>query len=456
MKVASLSLFLTMGLAAQNGTWTSLPFPASPAATYGATMVYDSARDRTVLIGGLPSNTGETWENDGSTWVLRASFGPSGAAGYYQVPSLAAAYDSTNQRTVLVRGNSPIETWFWNGQVWAVQSTAATPPMRHGYAIAYDAARQRVVLFGGASGTIHLSDTWEFDGTNWLQRSSGGPSPRRDHAMAYDSARGRTVLFGGINDQSPGLFFYNDTWEWNGQVWVEYFGVASPPARHGHGMAFDALRGVSVVAGGRGVGQLTDTWDWNGAQWTNRQASVAYPERVAMAFDSQRSRVFAFGGRSNLSLVGGQAYGLVVTSHIAAVSPYGAGCAGPGGVPLLAANPGSVPRLGGVLQVNLSNLPTGPLDVPIGWLGFDNQSWGGIPLPFALDPLGFPGCSALLAPAAQVLLSNVGGTASWSLSVPFLPAFAGSRFYLQGGVLALGFSPGGLVFSRGLAATIGR
>ena len=45
---------------------------------------------------------------------------------------------------------------------------ATSPSARGGSAMAYDAARGRVVLFGGADvdGTP-LGDTWTWDGTTW-------------------------------------------------------------------------------------------------------------------------------------------------------------------------------------------------------------------------------------------------------------------------------------------------
>ena len=102
------------------------------------------------------------------------------------------------------------------------------------------------------------------------------------------------------------------------------------------------------------------------------------------------------------------------------------------------------------------NLPNGPLNLPVAWLGFDNTMWGGLSLPLALDPAGFPGCTAWMAPEQAFTLANNGGVANWSLVIPFLPAFAGLQFYLQGGVLVLGFNPGGFVFTRALAGSIGR
>ena len=62
---------------------------------------------------------------------------------------------------------------------------------------------------------------------------------------------------------------------------------------------------------------------------------------------------------------------------------------------------------------------------------------------------------ALLAPEQFHTWINTGGVATWTLSIPFLPAFVGTSFYTQGGVLVLGFNPGGLVFSNGIAHVVG-
>lgn len=61
------------------------------------------------------------------------------------------------------------------------------------------------MLFGG-SGSAVWSDTWEWDGTSWIQRfPSFSPSERTGHSLVFDSSRNRIVLFGG--DYHP------DTWE---------------------------------------------------------------------------------------------------------------------------------------------------------------------------------------------------------------------------------------------------
>lgn len=61
-------------------------------------------------------------------------------------------------------------------------------------------------MFGGRDGSPPgFTDTWEWDGANWMQRFPPSmPAYRLSPAMAYDPSTGVTVLFAGTNR--------NDTW----------------------------------------------------------------------------------------------------------------------------------------------------------------------------------------------------------------------------------------------------
>jgi hypothetical protein len=121
--------------------------------------------------------------------------------------------------------------------------------------MAYDAARQRVVLFGGGDGRGGVfGDTWEWDGLNWAQRNTAAsPTPRQDPAMVYDAARQRIVLFGGDGGGTRA-----DTWEWDGLNWAQRNTATSPTLRSGHAMAYDAAHQRVVLFGGFGL--YVDTW----------------------------------------------------------------------------------------------------------------------------------------------------------------------------------------------------
>jgi hypothetical protein len=93
---------------------------------------------------------------------------------------------------------------------WVQQSPGTSPPARIYHAMAYDAAHGQVVLFGGVvpngpnPPTTIFNDTWVWDGSNWTNvtpaNSSNSPSARLLAGMAYDAARGKVVLFGGAMD----------------------------------------------------------------------------------------------------------------------------------------------------------------------------------------------------------------------------------------------------------------
>ncbi|MEI9904503.1 MAG: kelch repeat-containing protein [Asticcacaulis sp.] len=52
-----------------------------------------------------------------------------------------------------------------------VLAHAEGPAARIQFVMAYDARRDRVVLFGGMDAQgVYRDDVWEFDGTRWTQR----------------------------------------------------------------------------------------------------------------------------------------------------------------------------------------------------------------------------------------------------------------------------------------------
>ncbi len=285
-------------------TWTQRSV-TGPSVRYGHAMAYDSTRARVVLFGGnitsIPFYSGQTWEWDGNAWLLRSAFGPSGR-GYHKL-----AYDSSRGIIVLFGGYglgggptaAPLgDTWEYNGTSWTLRS-ASSLGSRYGHAMTFDAARARVVLFGGDNNSSVLGDTWEWDGTSWIQRLIAGPPARSGHAMGYDSVRGKAVLFGG-NDR---ISLLGDTWEYDGLTWV-FRGASAPGRRHSHAMAYDSTRRITVLFGGANNASLGDTWEWNGTSWTPR--FVTGPPRRdghAMAFDPSRSRVIVFGGRSAITSI---------------------------------------------------------------------------------------------------------------------------------------------------------
>jgi hypothetical protein len=181
---------------------------------------------------------------------------------------MSMTYDAARQKVVLFGGETVdangtfsflSDTWLWDGGNWVQASPANSPPARYSGAMTYDAAHSQVVLFGG-SGNSMLSDTWVWDGTNWsLEMPANSPSPRVT-SMVYDSSTQRVFLFGGW----PGTFYsLSDTWAWDGVNWLQQSPTTSPSSRSNSAMVYDAARHNVVLFGGIGPGffQISaDTW----------------------------------------------------------------------------------------------------------------------------------------------------------------------------------------------------
>jgi hypothetical protein len=266
-----------------------------PTATGAA--CYDSVRGRTVMFGGMDDVgvLGDTWEYDGTSWLHLTSAQPPARQRH------AMAYDSARGRTVLFGGWGasavPLsDTWEYDGATWTRMTPATSPPARSTAAMAYDSARGRTVMFGGSvSSNVMYSDTWEYDGTTWLLiNPPASPQPRAQHAMAYDVGRARMVMFGGWNAGQNDLL--DDTWEYDGTSWLQASPTASPPARAGHAMACDVARGRTVLFSGTSFNSATlpETWEYDGATWTQMHPPVSPAYGSAdewMVYDSVRARM---------------------------------------------------------------------------------------------------------------------------------------------------------------------
>ena len=185
-----------------------------------------------ILFGGQGASgrLQDTWNWDGANWTaLTPSTLPPSRSGH------ALSYDSLRRRTMLFGGLDASgagldDTWLWNGADWAPANPPNRPAARSGHTLAFDSVRGRTILFGGlfAFTALALDDTWEWDGAQWISFTpSQLPPGRTGHALAFDAARGRTVLFGGSTVAPASVL--GDTWEWNGTSWLQ----VSPTAEIG-------------------------------------------------------------------------------------------------------------------------------------------------------------------------------------------------------------------------------
>src|SRR5262249_35163622 len=120
-----------------------------------------------VLFGGANGPGGvtalnDTWTWNGSNWThLQPAASP--PARLFPV----CVWDSDRQRVVLVEQagsgstpRTPLECWTFDGITWSRLVTATAPGTRDGEALAYDPRQHELVLFGGKDSFSWFDDTW--------------------------------------------------------------------------------------------------------------------------------------------------------------------------------------------------------------------------------------------------------------------------------------------------------
>jgi hypothetical protein len=268
-----------------NGSWTQLaqgqPPPALvPQARSDFSAVYDSRRDRMVLLGGIPDRRADLWSRSlapDSGWILEHPLG-------------------------------------------------AIPDGRWGAMAVYDSLEDRMLMFGGfiyTDDVYELNDVWQLSlsGTPaWTQLSPAGGAPpgRQDGALIYDPIGNRLILFGGLllgpGSENNGIYM-NDVWQLSltpPLTWIPMLPAGpGPSARGWAAFAYDPDRRSMIVSGGwDGTSNLGDTWELSLAgsgSWAPIVASGAPSPRKQsdVVYDAPNRRFVFFGGRTDGAFYGG-------------------------------------------------------------------------------------------------------------------------------------------------------
>lgn len=319
--------------------WTLQTPGASPGGRDTPGMIYDPDRAVTVMFGGQDATTAQndTWEYNGSTWgLISTATSPAGRS------VEALVYDTDRNKTVMFGGIDGFtttfynDTWEYDGTDWTLISTGTSPVSRCAHAMSYDKSIKQCVMFGGLASDFltTLSDTWFYDGTDWVEYTAGStsPLPQTFFRMTYDSLRERTVAFGGdreINLLTFNFVLHQETWAFDTSTpdpwkqlslisktravavsagarpaadsygWVDQSPATTPPARALSAAVYDPVRKRTVIFGGDGTSALlNDTWEWDGFDWIQNATSTLPSARKAHAlvYDTVRSQVVMFGG----------------------------------------------------------------------------------------------------------------------------------------------------------------
>jgi len=216
-------------------SWVSVtPSETAPAArtNYGA--AYDAGTNSLILFGGFDCTS--TYFND--VWVLNNANSMSGTQVWTQLsptgtpPSprevSSVVYDPGSNALIVFGGDADffMTTGTPFGDIWILSNANGTggtpewteltptnvgPAARSGHTAIYDAANNRMTIYGGFDGTNILSDTWVLAGANgqagpsvWISLSPTPEGPlRRFHSAVYDPVSNEMLIFGGISVMDP-------------------------------------------------------------------------------------------------------------------------------------------------------------------------------------------------------------------------------------------------------------
>jgi hypothetical protein len=181
---------------------------------------------------------------------------------------------------------------------WGAVTTTTAPSPRAGALLAHDPVGNRTLLFGGN----WANDFWSLANGTWTQLTPAVlPGPRARADLAADPLSGTIVLYGG--DDGVGQFAVDETWSFSGGVWQQLAPATTPLGLARHAMAFDIVRQIVVLFGGRSNSwapnqAFADTWEFANGTWqlaTPLQSPPALRDH-AMAWHPGRQQVLLFGG----------------------------------------------------------------------------------------------------------------------------------------------------------------
>lgn len=142
----------------------------------------------------------------------------------------------------------------------------------------------------------------------------------------------------------------------------------------------------------------------------------------------------------------GAARVLSVAGFPAGVTSFGVGCAGSGGVIPVAGTAGGAPSVGNAsFAVNVGDAPASQPGFLI--VGFSRDDWDGVPLPFALDGAGLPGCRLFVSGDKFLnIATDASGARTVAAPIPADLALVGGTVFVQWYVSdpAPGFKPGAM------------
>ena len=230
--------------------------------------------------------------------------------------------------SILVALLAPGPSYAVDGTWSALTNGGTAPSPRRCYAAVYDRQDKQYVIaageFGDLQGNYQLfNEVWTLslepgEPSQWAMETVQGSPPGERHSpqWAFDAARKRLIMFGGYGRHYPGdpFAYLDDVWQLSmaggGMHWNELNPIGTPPSGRLAGTAiYDPMR-QRVVGFGGTVGAPVDTWqlDLRGRpEWSTVQTQGQSPPGgwfMTSIFDPVRYRMLVFGGSLDDTYIG--------------------------------------------------------------------------------------------------------------------------------------------------------
>ena len=290
--------------------WQQLGSIKVPAARSDHVLIATGSFNRLVLFGGRSAGAAfkDTWIYDlaANAWhQVTSSIAPDARYG------AGAAYDAASQRVLIFGGQAG--TKFFN-DVWSfdvvseqwgqIKTAGIAPAARSGTAAAIDPELHQLIISHGAAAAGLTDDTWTLDlGTKVWQNILPGtrPTARSQQAATFDELHHRFILFGGLDASNRIL---NEQWSLDPVliVWRQFGTIAAgnPAPRSGTTLVYDPGTFIIYLFGGKTIGGVNnEVWSLDpGNHWLSISlgSGPAARSNHGAAWDSTNNRMLVFGG----------------------------------------------------------------------------------------------------------------------------------------------------------------
>ena len=249
-------------------SWTQIETSHSPKPRSIFSMIYNDVEEKIIAFGSdkeFPS----PWQYDGQDWQeidAAVPLMPETAVYYPKMGEVNTPYQCWQKcdANFYMTWHFDGKTWYEGNEIFPYGDIGQDPffyPQ-----IVHDSARDVIVF------QLQWPWTFEFDGKDWTLIHSVDdvednlPRLAASFNMVYDNHREVVVLYGVIDGQEVGR-----TWEYSEGNWQEIILETNPPPRVWSSMAFDEVRGVTVLFGGEWEAQnFNDLWEYDGIRWIER------------------------------------------------------------------------------------------------------------------------------------------------------------------------------------------